>query len=1328
MSSSYRPATTQMSVACEGYERQRRLVTLQAGEHRADEVLLRWEPVSGRRGAEKGGEGALVDRRLREFGQARSQGLDHFPFDGRARALEQKRRMIDPDVINAPLVVKPVASPLPHASLDDIGAWVEVRTRMRQGPFPRALLKIPYNKEHLGWVDPSTLRVFAVDAKAGRFELIAWSGADVERHWAWAYIDRPGVYGVIGLPPEGVVRDVVRALARPGAPREAICNLLHDNAKLHPPGGAGGSGFELCDRLSLPADGLPEGQLLDRPPTPGPPPGPPPSGSCSWVSTGPRNINGRITALAVHPGVADRVFAGTANAGVWRSDDGGVSWVPLMFQEGALEIGAIALHLTDPANPTGDVTIYAATGETRAFNGYRGIGVLKSTTSGSPGSWTPTGVIPTPGGNTFTCLAIDLSTVTAAGTSTVVYAGCPGGLYKSSSAGGAWSQILNEYVSSVTLDPTNPQVIYCGVAFKGVYKYDPTTATWGTFNSGIPSPVPPATLPKLIAVDMGRAVPHTLYAKFDQAVYKYDKATKSWQPLGNHAGETYGYWSNYIAVDPTDSGIVFVGGLFVERTYDGGTTWQTAAIDHVDQHAFAFDSGNHFQVYAGNDGGVFGGRYASLTDSGTWVKRSNGLTITHLNFLGTSPTFPDLLGCGVQDNGTIRTAGSLTWDSLPIGGDGSAFIVDPANPRILYAQLTTLTGVWVNSHPYKSTDGGVTFLPADAGYADSGTSSGPFLGRMALDPNSPPEPNRVLFVAADGNVVQRSINSAGTWSTSSPNLGSLATALAVAPSASAVVFAGTNGGAIWRSSDGGATLGNWKNVTVGAAGSAALPSRKVSKIHIHPTDPSTVFVSFSGYNDASPGQPGHVFRGTSSDGWVTNWTWTDITSNLPDIPVNALEIQRPVASPPALWAGTDIGVFQTADGGISWAPFDVGLPNVVIADLALNAAGDVLRAAAYGYSLWEIHLAAGCPQMDIYIRDDKLDTGESPAPSGVPDPTQGSGFVNWWESVDIKTDVFPYQPAPVDGVDFDYFVHQNPVVHDAAHPNPNKLYIQVINRGPLPSMNVKVKPLWADASLGLPQLPSDFWSTFPNTWTAVSAWSPVDTATPFKNIPQLSPHTPKIVEWDWTIPTTAALHTCMLVVISADDDNITRSDTTPGDHLVWVVEPNDKHVALHNLFVVGGKPGAPPPGGGGAPPLRIDLHNPIANGDFFDLLFDPGSLPKGTKATLLLPAVRLRAPLPALRRASRRPWKHEVNLPAHLAHDEGCRRRVSTVQGLFIPAGGKLRAAVTLVPPKDAPPGAIYRCALLQRQAGAIVGGGTFDLRVPLLEVIVKRPSREDNI
>jgi hypothetical protein len=1331
-----------IDVDADGFERRRDLVTVHAGHRRLHELRLDWES----RGEGEKGERALIDARLHAFRGPRAQGHEHVPPDGRLKALEHKKRMLDPEVTNAPLVVKPIADPSPLTSLCSIGAWVDVHARDPKPPFARALLKIPYREDHLGWVDPATLRVFAFDPASRRLTLVEESGSAVERRWAWAYIDRPGIYGVIGLPRDQGVRATVRAFGElmldgkrsAGSQHERICHLVlcaEAGKRLKPPGGFTGTACDLCTQLQNPPGGLPEQQLFDGSPPP-PTPGPPPSGACSWVSIGPRNINGRVTALAVHPGMANYVFAGTANAGVWASRDAGVSWKPLMFQEGALEIGALAVHLSDPSNPTGDVTIYAATGERRAFVGFRGIGILKSTASGAAGTWMSTGSIPGPGGYTFTCLAIDDTTVTVGGASVVAYAGCPGGLYKTTNGGGEWTQVLNKDVMSVVLDPTNSQIIYAGVNAGGIYKYDPSTSSWSTFNTGFTTPYP-----MLVAIDIGRSAPHQMYAKLDQTVYKYNNAMSTWQSLGNHGGETYGYWNNYVAVDPSDSKIIFVGGIATERTYDGGTTWQSPGFTHDDQHDFAFDSGNHLQVYNGNDGGVYVGAYTSASDTGAWTKRSNGLTISHLNsvggasqLFGVSPGVSDLVGCGVQDNGTIRTAGCLTWDSLPIGGDGSDFLIDPANQRILYVQFTT---VGVNSHPYKSIDGGQTFSPADSGFAD-----GPFVGRMALDANSPPEPNRVLY-AAGTTVVMRSVNSAGSWSVSSPALGGAPTALAVAPSTSAIVLAGTNTGRVWRSSDGGATTGNWHNVTTGTiAGSAGLPGRQVSRIVVHPTDPNTVYVAFTGFNGSAAA---HVFVGTSSDGWLT-WKWTDISSNLPDIPVTALEIKRPAASPVTLWAGTDTGVFQTTDSGISWAPFDVGLPNCAIVDLALNGGGDVLRAAAYGYGMWEIHLGgSSCPQMDIYIRDNKLDAGEENALSGVQDPTQGSGFVNWWESVDIKTDAWPYQTAPVDGVDFDHFTHVDPVVNDSAHPNANKLYVQVINRGPMADTNVKVKPLYANASMGLPSLPNDFWATYPGPWTTSSSWAPVDASVPFQTIPRLDPHTPAILTWNWTVPTTAHEHTCMFVVISGDNDNVTRSDLNPNDHLLWIVAPQDKHAALHNLHVVGGSSPIPPPGGtggggGGAPAphgVLIDLHNPLVNGDLFDVVFDPGTLPKASRFSLLLPALPKhvsaalaegRVPIATIgaktwwhqTRVAKRAWKHELELSKAIAHDHRCGRPVATVSGLFIPAQKHVVAAVVIATPNSTPPGAVYRCSIAQRSAETIVGGSTFEVRIPPAEVVVK--------
>src|SRR5205807_1489645 len=126
--------------------------------------------------------------------------------------------------------------------------------------------------------------------------------------------------------------------------------------------------------------------------------------------------------------------------------------------------------------------------------------------------------------------------------------------------------------------------------------------------------------------------------------------------------------------------------------------------------------------------------------------------------------------------------------------------------------------------PFKSTDGGTTFPAADSGFPD-----GPFLGRMVLDPNSPPEPNRVLFITGT-SAIYRTVNSSGSWTLSSPALGGSPSAIAVAPTSSAV-YAATSIGKVWRSSDGGATLAGWHDITTGTvAGSLTLPGRKVSQV------------------------------------------------------------------------------------------------------------------------------------------------------------------------------------------------------------------------------------------------------------------------------------------------------------------------------------------------------------------------------------------------------------------------------------------------------------------------------------------------------------------
>ena len=1334
-----------IDVEAEGYKRTQDGVTVKGGAPVAKDVRL---AVADEAEDDKdaNGEKHLVDGRFTHFLSVRSPGTlrkrnpTPFPVHARTLALVHADRMVKATAEAPGLQVKRIDDPAPRSSFGSVDAFVEVRGSRRGRQFTPTMLTIPFDPHRARGIDLSTLRMFRIDPKERTFKLVEGCVPDLQLNAVQGTINQPGIYGVYGLPTSPAIRrtidlictfkDKIVAERRAGIDtmQRRICELILCAGDLAAGGlgnadglgglgrasGLGGDfggwsgGGNICDQcfgLDFGPGGPPECQIL---------PGPVITPGCNWTCIGPRNINGRVRSLAIHPSDGNILVAGTGTGGVWLTRDAGQSWKPLMHDEASLAIGAVAVHLTDPGNPAGDFTIYAGTGEPTWWPGYAGVGVLKSTTSGA--TWTTTGALPAPGNIGFSSILIDPATVTSNPATTTVYAaGFPGGLYRSTDGGATWTLLRSGTIQNVVFDPAVAGGLYVTEASAGIFRYNPGTNSWSAFNAGL------ASFPQLILIAIGKTASNTMYAKLDQTVYRYDTGTATWTSLGNHGGTTYGYWNNVLEVDPQDSNIVIAGGISIERTYDGGTTWQAIGGLHADQHAAAFDSTNHLTIYAGNDGGVYRGTYATASSVGVWAKTSDGLIVTEYNDVGTSLGLYDMVGGGAQDNGTSRTTGGLTWDFIA-GADGGYFVVDPTDPHIQYAESQ-------NGGLMKSTNGGASFGGAGAGF-----SGGPWVTPILIDPNSPAEPNRVLFAGSNSQVF-RSINSAGSWSASSPSVGGSVLALAIAPSSSAIVYAGSSGGRVWRSSDNGATLANWADITVGTVtGSATLPSRAVTDIVVHPTDPNTLFITFSGFNSSTPA--GHVFRGVSTDGGVT-WHWTDITSNLPDIPANAIEILT--SSPTTLYVGTDAGVYRTTNGGTTWGTFGNGLPSVIVSDLALDDSGTLLRAATYGRGMWQTRLASTCPDRDVYVRDSKLDTGELlPSPSGVSDPTVVGGTVYWWQSPDIKVDAYPYfaVDALFDGVEFDTATAEDPVRNDAGHPNANWLYVQVHNRGPLSAHNVKVKVLYADASAGLPLLPTDFWANYPNDWSAASPWSTVDAAVPFQTIATLEPHTPVVLRWDWDVPVSAANHTCMLAVITSDEDPVVRSDAVLADRQLWDLVPNDKHVGLRNLHVVTGTA----PFGGAPPPLFtwLDFHNPFDYHQFFDFVIDRGALSRDAEMALLLPDVVTRHDLKkvvgkrvrvqsvrerdwwsaALKDAGKNAFRSAVTF-GHPDRDD-CDQHL-VIPGVLLQPGKPLKVGVVVRQSRGAKPGDKSVFSLLQRVGDTIVGGSTFELRIPPAVVVGER-------
>jgi photosystem II stability/assembly factor-like uncharacterized protein len=128
-----------------------------------------------------------------------------------------------------------------------------------------------------------------------------------------------------------------------------------------------------------------------------------------------------------------------------------------------------------------------------------------------------------------------------------------------------------------------------------------------------------------------------------------------------------------------------------------------------------------------------------------------------------------------------------------------------------------------------------------------------------------------------------------------------------------------------------------------------LPNRAVTQVLPAARDATgnTVYATFSGFNGATPATPGHVF--TSTDG-LGAAAWTDISGDLPDVPANAIVID---ARTHAIYVGTDIGVFETFDGGAHWRQLTRGMPNVAVFGLAIDKNGRVV-AATHGRGMFEL--------------------------------------------------------------------------------------------------------------------------------------------------------------------------------------------------------------------------------------------------------------------------------------------------------------------------------------------------------------------------------------
>ena len=677
----------------------------------------------------------------------------------------------------------------------------------------------------------------------------------------------------------------------------------------------------------------------------------------SWTSIGPGNIGGRIRAILIRPLHPNTLLIGAVSGGVWKTTNGGASWFPTMDNDNPLAIGCMVNR--------GD-TVYAGTGEGWGnVDAVYGGGIYKSTDFGDTWALLSSTATSNPLSSTswnfknVLKLAFDPNGNLYAVTKAINYKDgvgkyyTNGGLFQSTDGGTSWSKIssksVTNYYNGCDVIPITSSTILYATQGGGIFKTTNGGTNWLHITSGLPSSFDRISM----AQDPNSS--NTVYAVFSEyntstglaGIYKSIDGGSNWSalsPPGTIAstGNTsylggQGWYDNTIAVDPKNSNNIYVGGVDMMKSTDGGSNWFQLTYwntyyghpyVHADHHATTFDTTQINVLYDGNDGGIY-----KTTDGGAnWDTLNNSLSITQFYGGCAYPTGNIFLG-GTQDNGHLSYDGSNSNWTEVVGGDGGYAAINQSNSNYAYEEYVYLQ--------IAKTINGNNWNNAVNGLSDAGSGSKClFIAPFSMNP----ENSSVLIAGSDN--IWLTTNSAGKWDSSYTTLvsGQLISAVTVVNSASPFLgFAGLTNGQIFKCTSLTGSSGDvWADITPTAGNGVQNNGAYVRRIVVDLNNKQHIYACYSGYNDDGVTPTRHVLY--SSD---QGTSWTDISGDLPDVPVHSLAIDS--YNSQVLYIGTETGVYQTTNGGTNWVNTTAGMANYVPVDELVKQTGtDNILAFTHG--------------------------------------------------------------------------------------------------------------------------------------------------------------------------------------------------------------------------------------------------------------------------------------------------------------------------------------------------------------------------------------------
>lgn len=658
----------------------------------------------------------------------------------------------------------------------------------------------------------------------------------------------------------------------------------------------------------------------------------------NWEELGPFNDvtattswspgNGRVSSMVEDPNDPNTILIGTYYGGVWKTNDGGNTWISLTdnLTDNDFRIESVAI---DPSN----TNIY--------YFGSVLRGLFRSLDAGA--TWENLGYIAPQqpqSADFIEKILVDPTNSNILYVALLDYEGLDG-IYKSTDGGETWNRILDThwYLTDIQFKPDDPNVIF--VSAKKFYRSSDGGESWSIlpgFNDQPKKFAISKNNPEVVYVLQSKPSPSSNRNIYDRLLKSTDGG-QSFTSITHGSNNFLGYSTNAddetsrvpdymsIAVNPDNPDEVHISGILTWRSLDGGNTF-TCTSASSPQEATSLNIGYcHRDVETMNfigstlfvcsDGGIYKAENTSILDIDYYLDTNNNMGLGVVSSLDIAQSSDHRFVIGTYDNGSTifdETNGWTNW----IGGNSRKVFNDFSDFDTHYGLTYSLGGTFLIHEFYRTEDRGNSML--QLGLPGQFHSTG-----LTQDPINP----NTLYVGS--STLYKSTNKGNSWTAISSAFPGTIKHVEVAHSNNQTIYVAAGNTRLFKTTNGGTT---WSGDLL-----SHPYSLNINDIAVHPSNPNMIAVT------GTSGDGLEVF--VSSDGGIT---WLDYRKNLPNSAGKSLVWDD--NGDDVLYFGSNRAVFYIDKNRETWVGYNNNLPQIAITDLQINSVNNKIYAATLGRGVW----------------------------------------------------------------------------------------------------------------------------------------------------------------------------------------------------------------------------------------------------------------------------------------------------------------------------------------------------------------------------------------